>query len=80
MRADMREVIIGAVTAFVVAVITINFLGPKQQVDAPPAVQPPEVRQLVNKRFDLTKMRGKDRPYFRKNAAILAATLDAGTP
>lgn len=79
MRADMREVIIGAVTAFVVAVVTINFLGPKQ-AEAPPEVQQPEVRQLVNKRFDLSKMRGKERPFFRKNAAILAATVDAGTP
>ena len=78
MRADMREVIIGAVTAFVVAIVTINFLGPKQE-ETPPALQQPEVRQIVNKRFDLSKLRGKDRPFLRKNAAILAATVDAGT-
>lgn len=79
MRADMREVIIGAVSAFVVAVVTINFLGPKQAEPAP-AVPAADLRQLSNKRIDLTKLRSKDRPFFRRNAAMLAATLDAGTP
>lgn len=76
MRADMREVIIGAVAAFVVAVVTINFLGPKE---APPPPPPDANRQmnLPNKRFDLAKLRGKDRPFFRRQA-VMIDNVDAG--
>ncbi len=75
MRADMREVIIGAVAAFVVAVITINFLGPKETPPPPPDVK--SQMNLPNKRFDLAKLRGKDRPFFRRQA-VMVDNVDAG--
>jgi hypothetical protein len=73
----MREVIIGAVAAFVVAVITINFLGPKE-VPPTPAQDDVQQMKLPNKRFDLAKLRGKDRPFFRRNAVVLDTVTDAG--